>query len=134
MALEVHLPSPWIKFKRVFIVLLIHVNRGKRCHDTPVLRNQVPWICRMAKLHASDFFFLYMHYRRPTIPLPLVKNSPLISMSLTDFLQMPLTILAILRVSLITFQKGNKRKTMNKMSYTTKNRYALLSADFACGS
>lgn len=55
-----------------------------------------------------------MRYRRATILFPLVNNSPLISMSLSDFLQMPLTILAILRVSLITFKKGNEDKTMNK--------------------
>ena len=38
-----------------------------------------------------------------------MKNSPLISTSLTDFLQMAFTIFAILRVSLITLMKDKSK-------------------------
>jgi len=56
-------------------------------------------------------------------------------MSLTDFLQMPLTILAILRVSLITFKKGNERQNNERKCHILGKiimcYYHLI---FACGS
>lgn len=98
-----YLPSPRIKLKRVFIDPFFHVNRHNRCHNTASLRNMVPYKYiyiyisthhQISAINANTCIYIY------TIELI---NSPLISTSLVDFLQIAFTILASLRVSLITF-------------------------------